>query len=69
MWYEQTCLKVKKNGKYGLIDFSGKVLLECEYDEIKPINALNIELEVGNTAVGNERVPVLNNIELEYAHI
>ena len=39
------------------------------YHEIKPINALNIELEVGNTAVGNERVPVLNNIELEYAHI
>lgn len=44
LWYEQTCLKVKKNGKYGLIDFSGKVLLECEYDEIKPINGVENSL-------------------------
>ena len=32
LWYEKTCLKVKKSGKYGLIDFSGKILLPAEYD-------------------------------------
>jgi hypothetical protein len=29
------------------------------YHEIKPINALNITLNVANSAIGNERVPVL----------
>lgn len=37
LWYEKTCLKVKKSGKYGLIDFSGKILLPAEYDEITPV--------------------------------
>ncbi len=36
------------------------------YHSIKPINALNVELEIGNTADGNERTPVSQQIELEY---
>ncbi len=37
VWYITSCLKVEKNGQYGLIDFSGKNLLECQYDEITAI--------------------------------
>lgn len=37
LWYEENCLKVKRNNKYGLIDLSGKVLLDCNYDSIEPI--------------------------------
>lgn len=35
--YEQNLLKVKKNGKYGLIDFNGKEKLSCEYDNIETL--------------------------------
>lgn len=34
IWYEDNVLKVKQNGKYGLINFKGKQILECEYDQI-----------------------------------
>ena len=34
VWYEENVLRIKKNGKYGLIDFNGKELLPAEYDEI-----------------------------------
>lgn len=34
MWYEENVLRVKKNGKYGLIDLLGKEILPVEYDEI-----------------------------------
>lgn len=37
IWIESNCLKVKKNGKYGLIDLSGKELLAPEYDSIEPM--------------------------------
>ena len=34
IWFEDNLLRVEKNNKYGLIDFDGKVILECEYDSI-----------------------------------
>lgn len=34
LWYEENVLKVKKYGKYGLIDYTGKQLLNCLYDDI-----------------------------------
>ena len=37
IWYETSSLRVKKNGKYGLIDFTGSTLLNPDYDEITPI--------------------------------
>ena len=39
IWYESNCLKVKKDGKYGLIDLNGSEILSCVYDEITPIKA------------------------------
>lgn len=40
IWYEENILRVKKNGKYGLIDLNGKELLPCEYDEIKALEGI-----------------------------
>lgn len=37
IWYEENALKVEKDGKYGLIDLTGKTLLECNYDSITPL--------------------------------
>ena len=34
LWYEKNLLKFEKDGKYGLIDLNGKVLLEAIYDDI-----------------------------------
>lgn len=44
IWFEKSCLRVKKDNKYGLIDFSGKVLLNCNYDSIEPIIGVNNSL-------------------------
>lgn len=45
VWYSTSCLKVEKDGLYGLIDFSGKLLLSCQYDSIEPL------LNVKNTLI------------------
>ena len=34
IWYEADVLKVKKDGKYGLVDFKGTKLTDCAYTEI-----------------------------------
>lgn len=34
VWYENDILKYQKDGKYGLIDFSGKEIVPAEYDKI-----------------------------------
>lgn len=44
IWFEKSCLRVKKDNKYGLIDLSGKVLLDCNYDSIEPIIGVNNSL-------------------------
>lgn len=49
IWYEDNVFKVQKDSKYGLINYSGKKLLEMEYDNITPIfgakNSLKLEKE------------------------
>lgn len=37
LWYEKNVLKVKKDGKYGLINMNGEEILECRYDEISSL--------------------------------
>lgn len=44
LFYYDNCLKVEKNGKYGLIDFSGKQLIDCLYDDIVPVPYLKNSL-------------------------
>ena len=34
LWYEDDVLRVKKDGKYGLVDFKGKQIADCIYEEI-----------------------------------
>ena len=36
--FEKSVLKFKQKGKYGLIDFSGKVILKAKYDEIESLD-------------------------------
>ncbi len=37
LWYETGILKVRKDGKYGIIDFKGNKLTDCIYDSIEAI--------------------------------
>ena len=46
IWYEKNILRVKKDGKYGVINFDGKEIVKCEYDEIKTVTGLTNELQV-----------------------
>lgn len=36
--YEKSVLKYKENGKYGLIDFNGNIVLKARYDEINGLD-------------------------------
>lgn len=40
VWYESNVLRVYKNGKVGLIDLEGTVLLNCDYDEITTLKSI-----------------------------
>lgn len=44
IWYELGVLKVQKEGKYGLVDFYGKELLACEYDNIDTLKGVENSL-------------------------
>lgn len=58
IWYEDNVLKVCKNGKYGLIDFEGKEVAPCDYDEITALNGVKSNILVkkaGNIGLVNEK--------------
>lgn len=58
IWYEDNVLRVSKNGKYGLIDYSGKEILACDYDEITAFKSIKSNLIVkkaGNVGIVNEK--------------
>lgn len=44
IWYEDNVLRFQKDGKYGLIDFSGKEILGAEYDSINAIEGIKNSL-------------------------
>ena len=70
LWYETNLLRVEKDGKYGLIDLSGKTLLECEYDEITALDGSKGILKIskdGNYGVVGEDGKIL--IPAQYANI
>ncbi len=62
LWYEDNVLKVKKNGKFGLINYEGKKLLDSEYDNISAIlgtkNALKVEKN-GKYGIVNDQGVIL----------
>lgn len=47
IWYENNVLKFEQNGKFGLIDFKGKLILNAEYDNIYALTGIqkNIIIE------------------------
>ena len=68
--YNPNVLKVKNNGKYGLIDFSGKELAPCNYEEITAIPDVEdkfLARKDGNYGVLNEEGREIVNFE--YAEI
>lgn len=40
VWYENSILKYESNGKYGLIDFDGKLILSPDYDNIYALDEI-----------------------------
>ena len=66
IWFEDNLLRVKKNNKYGLIDFNGKTVLECEYDAIYSLKGVteNIIVEKeGKVGLVNSKGQTIINTE------
>lgn len=57
VWYEEDVLKVKKDGKYGLINLKGNNVLNCEYDDIYTLKGIKNSLIVEK----NEKVGLVDN--------
>lgn len=55
--YEKSVLKYEENGKYGLLDFSGKKLTDAIYEEISSVNFKEGEI----LAKRNDKYGVINN--------
>ena len=70
IWYEDNVLRVKKDGKYGLINFEGTQILPCEYDEISALNGVKSNYIVkkgNNVGLVNEKGQII--IKAEYKDI
>ncbi len=71
IWYEDNVLKFKKDGKYGLIDFEGKELIEAQYDNIYALtgikDSLIIEKDGKKGLVNNKTKEII--IEPKYLEI
>ena len=44
VWYEENVLKVQNGEKYGLINLNGKLILNCEYDDIYTLKGIKNSL-------------------------
>ena len=44
VWYEKDVLKFEEDGRYGLVDYKGKVVVDAEYSEIKSMNGVQNNL-------------------------
>jgi len=70
VWFEDNILRVFKNGKYGLIDFEGKEIIGCKYDEITSLNGVKnqfIVKEADNIGLINEKGQTI--IPIQYKKI
>lgn len=66
IWFEDNLLKAEKNGKYGLIDFKGNEILNCEYDNIYSLKSVveNIIVEKdGKVGLVNSKGQTIINTE------
>ena len=70
VWYEENILRVKENGKYGLIDLNGKELLPSEYDEITVLEGLENSIIIkkdGKVGLVNDNGSII--VEPQYKEI
>ncbi len=70
IWYEDNVLLVEKDGKYGLINFDGRELLDVSYDEIYTLKGIKNSL----ITVKDKKLGLVDNsgheiIENEYQDI
>ena len=70
LWYESNVLKVKKDGKFGLINLSGKELTGFEYEDIVAIegitNALKVKKDGKYGVIDNEGKEI---VKIQYSDI
>ncbi len=57
IWYEDNVLKVKKDGKYGMINLLGKELVPCQYDDVVAIEGIKDTIKVTK----DSKVGVIDN--------
>lgn len=73
LWYEDQVLKVQKDGKWGLINYEGKMLLNPQYDSIEALqgikNALLVKKEGKCGLVNNEGKIILDTIYTEITNL
>lgn len=70
LWYENDVVRVKKSGLYGLINLSGKELLQCEYDKIEALEGVQNTFKItkdGKVGIADNKGNVL--ITPSYAEI
>ena len=64
LWYEENVLRIKKDGKYGILNLDGKVLVEPQYDEIIAVpgikNAYKVKKDNLYGIVDGEGKQILN---------
>ena len=67
VWYEDNILKFEKNGKYGLINFDGKIVIEAQYDNIYALSGVKdtliIEKDGKKGLINNKTSEVIINPE------
>ena len=66
IWFEDNVLRVLKDGKYGMIDFSGSELLPCEYENIEALKGVKNNFLVtkeGKVGLVNEKGQFIINVE------
>ena len=65
--YEKSVLKTEKNGKYGLIDLSGKKIFDTEYDNIQGFSNIEGELQIEkNGKIGVANIKGTTLVKPEY---
>lgn len=57
LWNESDVLRVKKDGKYGIIDLTGKELTECKYEDITAVEEIKNALKIKE----NSKYGVIDN--------
>lgn len=70
IWYEEDALKVKKDGKYGLINYKGENILPTQYDEITTLKGVKNSIIIakeGNVGLCNSLGEII--IEPTYSKI